>query len=59
MNKERRAEFLNTVSTIKLDEQLMHFLMNISSKSDLSPNGFVKILLYIHDSIANEQKEFM
>ena len=37
----------------------MHFLMNISSKSDLSPTAFIKILLYIHDSIVNEQKEFM
>ena len=59
MNKERRLEFLNTVSQIKLDDQLMNFLMTISSKSDLSPTGFVKILLFIHDSIANEQKEFM
>ena len=37
----------------------MHFLMNISSKSDISPTGFLKILLFIHDSIHNEQKEFM
>lgn len=37
----------------------MHFLMNISSKSDISPTGFMKILNFIHDSILNEQKEFM
>lgn len=37
----------------------MHFLMNISSKSDLSPIGFIRILDFVHDLIANEQKEFM
>lgn len=34
-----------------MDEMLMHFLMNISSKSDISPNGFIKMLIFIHDSI--------
>jgi hypothetical protein len=29
----------------------MHFLMNISSKSDISPNGFIKMLMFIHDTI--------
>jgi fused-like protein len=38
---------------------LMHFLMNISSKSDLGPTGFIKMLTFIHDAIQNEQKEFM
>ena len=33
--------------------------MNISSKSDLSPVGFIRILDFVHDLIANEQKEFM
>ena len=59
MNKERRQEFLQTVSQIKLDDQIMHFLMNISSKSDISPIGFIKILDFVHDLIQNEQKEFM
>jgi hypothetical protein len=59
MNKERKQEFLHTVSQIKLDDQIMHFLMNISSKSDVSPSGFIKMLMFIHDEIQNEQKEFM
>lgn len=42
-----------------MDDQLMNFLMNISSKSDLSPIGFNQILQFIHDSVLNEQKEFM
>jgi len=59
MNKERKQEFLQTVAQIKLDDQIMHFLMNVSSKSDLSPVGFIRILDFVHDLIANEQKEFM
>lgn len=59
MNKERKVEFLQTVTQIKMEEQIMHFLMNISSKSDLSPSGFIRILLFIHDSIQNEQIQFM
>jgi hypothetical protein len=37
----------------------MTFLMNISSKSDVSPVGFIRILDFVHDLIQNEQKEFM
>jgi len=37
----------------------MNFLMNISSKSELSPIGFCAMLEFIHDAIANEHKEFM
>lgn len=44
MNRERRTEFLQTVSTIKMDEMLMTYLMNVSSKSDVSPNGVLKLL---------------
>lgn len=59
MNKERKVEFLQTVAQIKMDAQIMHFLMNISSKSDLSPSGFIRLLLFIHDAIQNEQIQFM
>jgi fused-like protein len=37
----------------------MNFLMNISSKSDLSPTGFVAMLQFIHDAIENESRDFM
>lgn len=59
MNKERKVEFLQIVAQIKMDAQIMHFLMNISSKSDLSPSGFIRLLLFIHDAIQNEQIQFM
>ena len=43
-NKEQKQDFLGTVANIKMDDQLMNFLMNISSKSDLSPTGFNHML---------------
>lgn len=58
-NAKDKAEFLQTVANIKMDEQIMNFLMNISSKSDLSPLGFLCLLQFVHDAILNEHKEFM
>lgn len=46
------------MTSIKLDEQIMNFLMNVSSKSDLSPRAFNKILEFVHDMVLNEQKDF-
>jgi hypothetical protein len=37
----------------------MNFLLNLSSRTDLSPRGFVAILNFVHDMIALEQKSFM
>jgi fused len=37
---------------------MMTFLMNLSSKSDLSPTGFIALLQFIHDMIQQEQREF-
>ena len=33
--------------------------MHLSSKSDFSPSGFNQMLLFIHDAIHHEQKDFM
>ena len=55
MNKERKQEFLQTVSQVGMDAKLMHLLMNISSKSDVSPNGFIQLIQFIHDAIQHEQ----
>lgn len=55
MNKERKLEFLQTVTQVGMDAKLMHLLMNISSKSDVSPNGFIQLIQFIHDAIHHEQ----
>lgn len=47
------------MSSIKMDDQLMNFLMALSSKSEMSPRGFNNLLMFIHDSIHHEQKDIM
>lgn len=37
----------------------MNFLLNLSSKTDMSPRGFINLLSFVHDMIALEQKPFM
>ena len=59
LSADQKQDFLQTVSSIKFDEAMMNFLMNISSNSHLSPRGFNQLLLFIHDAIFNEQKDFM
>lgn len=59
MSADQKQDFLQTIASIKMDEQLMNFLMSLSSKSDMSPLGFNNLLMFIHDSIHHEQKEFM
>ena len=42
-----------------MDEALMNFLMSVSSKSDVSPTGVLRLLNFIHDSVEAEQVSFM
>ena len=49
MNKERRAEFLTTVNSVKMDDMIMNFLISVSSKADVSPTGVLGALQFIHD----------
>lgn len=49
MNTERRAEFLVSLQQAKMDDMIMSFLMNVSSKADVSPLGVLAALQFIHD----------
>ena len=42
-----------------MGDTVQSFLLNLSSKTDLSPKGFIAMLNFIHDMIALEQKPFM
>jgi fused-like protein len=42
-----------------MGDTVMAFLLNMSSKTDLSPRGFISLLTFIHDTILNEYKPFM
>lgn len=39
-----------------IDSALVNILLNLTQKSDISPKGFVSLLILIHDSIYSEFK---
>lgn len=42
-----------------LGDVIMAFLLNLSSKTELSPKGFVSLMSFIHDVINSDSKPFM
>ena len=50
---------LQLINSINMGDTVMNFLLNLSSKTDLSPKGFINMLNFVHDMIALEQKSFM
>jgi fused-like protein len=57
--KKASADLMNSINQINMGDTVMAFLLNISSKTDLSPKGFNAMLSFIHDAIQNEYKTFM
>jgi len=37
-----------------MGDTVMNFLLNLTSKTDLSPKGFIAMLNFIHDMVAND-----
>ena len=50
---------MQSINSINLGDTVMGFLLNLSSKTDLSPKGFIALLTFVHDAIQNEYKTFM
>lgn len=50
---------MSSINNINMGDTVMNFLLNLTSKTDLSPKGFIAMLNFIHDMIALEQKPFM
>ena len=42
-----------------LSDTITPFLTNLSSKSEVSPKGFISLLSFVHDAINSECKPFM
>lgn len=55
----KKTDLMASINTINIGDTVMAFLLNISSKTDLSPKGFIAMLSFVHDAIANEYKSFM
>ena len=54
-----RGDIMSLQGGSGLSDTIMTFLLNLNSKTDLSPKGFVHLLSFIHDSINNESRAFM
>jgi len=48
-----------SINNINMGDTVMNFLLNLTSKTDLSPKGFIAMMTFIHDMVVNEQKPFM
>ena len=48
-----------SINNINIGDTVMNFMLNLTSKTDLSPRGFIAMLNFIHDMVINEQKAFM
>jgi hypothetical protein len=42
-----------------LGDGIMTFILNLNSKSDLSPKGLTSLLSFIHDAVNNDSKPFI
>lgn len=56
---KKANDLMSAINQINMGDTVMSFLLNISSKTDLSPRGFIAMMTFIHDAIANEYKTFM
>ncbi len=57
--KDKKVDLMVSINSINMGDSVMNSLLNLSSKTDLSPKGFTAMLNFIHDMILLEQKAFM
>jgi fused len=57
--KDKKSDLMASINAINIGDTVMNFLLNLSSKTDLSPRGFIAMLKFIHDMVNLEQKPFM
>ena len=58
-NKDKKNDFIFALNSINMADTVVAFLLNLSSKTDISPKGMISLLSFIHDSIYNEYKNIM
>jgi fused-like protein len=55
---KRLSDLFSIFEKSDIDTQLTAILVNLSNKTDISPKGFVSLLILVHDSIYSEFKSF-
>ncbi len=59
-NDAKTSPFITTLNNVNMTDTVMNFSLNISSKTEISPKGFVSMLTFIFDVInMSEHKVFM
>jgi fused-like protein len=58
-NKEKKNDFVFALNSINMADTIVSFLLNLSSKSDISPKGMISLLTFVHDAIFNDYKNIM
>lgn len=57
-DKKQLADLFKLFQDSGIDQSIIHLLVNLGPKSDISPRGFVSLLIFIHDSIFSEFRTF-
>lgn len=45
------TEFFKLIEDSGVDNGLVNLILNLSPKADLSPKGFISLLMFIHDAL--------
>jgi fused-like protein len=56
---QTKTDLLSGPNGSGLGDVIMAFLLNLSSKTEMSPKGFISLLSFIHDVINSDSKPFM
>ena len=56
---QTKTDLLSVPNGSGLGDVIMAFLLNLSSKTEMSPKGFISLLSFIHDVINSDSKPFM
>ncbi len=49
--KDKKTDLMASINNINIGDTVMNFLLNLSSKTDMSPRGFISMLSFIHDMV--------
>ena len=59
-NKDnKKNDFVFALNSINMADTVVAFMLNLNTKTDVSPRGLVSLLAFVHDAIFHEYKALM
>ena len=52
------GELFKLIEDSGIDNSLINIILNLSPKSDISPKGFISLLVFIHDALQADFTSF-